>query len=504
MESTFLDVIAEGLGDAVIVTDASGVATYVSPSAEKLVGPLPRGVSLESKLALFRPDAATAIPPEEHVLSRALRGEPTSREEVVLRNAHAPEGAHLLVAGRQLKAPDGSSQGAVVVLRELTSPRPSQASDNADAEARVALLRAIVDHVAHPIFVKDRAFRFTFVNRALCELVAVSREDLIGKTDYDFFPAEQADFFRKKDTEMFESGASIVIDEEPITDAKGEHHVLATTKVPLFHASTEPTHLVGIIHDITQLKQAEEGLRAANEALEREVRDKSAALGRLEAVNAELEAFSYSVSHDLRAPLRSIDGFSQALLEDYGGRLEGDAADYLRRVRAAAVRMGSLIDDLLRLSRITRAELRTERVDLGEIARGVVAALRESAPERKVEVTIGEDLVAEGDPLLLRVALENLIGNAWKFTSKRTEAHIAVGADRVDGKKRFYIRDDGAGFDGKYASKLFNAFQRLHSSAEFEGTGVGLATVQRIVNRHGGRVWAEGESGKGATFWFTL
>src|SRR5437879_4128910 len=246
----------------------------------------------------------------------------------------------------------------------------------------------------------------------------------------------------------------------------------------------------GILRDITERKRAEDTQRRY--------------AAQLEAANAELDAFAYAVSHDLRAPLRAIDGFGQALLEDYDARLDAAGRGYLQRVRAATQRMGVLIDDLLLLSRVTRAELNRVPVDLSALAESVAAELKRTAPERAVEVVITPGVTVEGDPRLLRVVLENLLGNAWKYTGKNPRARIEFGVDQRDGQRACFVRDDGAGFDMTYAKKLFGAFQRLHSTVEFEGTGVGLATVQRIVHRHGGRVWAEGAVDRGATFYFTL
>jgi signal transduction histidine kinase len=228
----------------------------------------------------------------------------------------------------------------------------------------------------------------------------------------------------------------------------------------------------------------------------------------LEGTNRELEAFSYSVSHDLRAPLRTIDGFSQILQEDYERALDDEGMDYLGRVRAASKHMATLIDDLLDLSRVGRRPLRREPVDLSRLASGIIEDLRAAEPGREVEFVSGENIMAWGDVSLLKVALENLLGNAWKFTAREEGARIEFGADS---RPRpgflapvYYVRDNGAGFDQAYADKLFGAFQRLHGQDEFEGTGIGLATVARIVHRHGGRVWAEGRVGGGATFYFTL
>jgi PAS domain S-box-containing protein len=224
----------------------------------------------------------------------------------------------------------------------------------------------------------------------------------------------------------------------------------------------------------------------------------------LEATNKELEAFSYSVSHDLHAPLRTIDGFSQILLEDYAGVLDAEGRDYLCRVRAASQRMGQLIEDILTLSRIARCDIHRRTVDMSAVAREIAVELKQREPDRQVDFLIEEDVVVSGSDGLLRVLLENLLGNAWKFTSKHARARIEFGTTQQDGTSVYFVRDDGAGFNMAYADRLFGAFQRLHSMTEFDGTGIGLATAQRIVHRHGGRVWAEGAVERGATFYFSL
>ncbi len=250
--------------------------------------------------------------------------------------------------------------------------------------------------------------------------------------------------------------------------------------------------------EIDERQQAEQRALALNQGLRQAVLE-------LKAVNKELEAFSYSVSHDLRAPLRSIDGFSQAVLEDCAEQLDPTGQDYLRRIRAATQRMGHLIDDLLTLSQVTRSDMHSELVDLSRLASRLCTDLQQLQPEREVEFAIQPGLVAQGDTHLLQVVLENLLNNAWKFTSKHLQAKIEFGAmPQKNGVLAYFVRDDGAGFDMAYSDKLFGPFQRLHASHEFPGNGIGLATVQRIVYRHGGRVWAQGALEQGATFYFTL
>ena len=249
------------------------------------------------------------------------------------------------------------------------------------------------------------------------------------------------------------------------------------------------------------LRRSEATLRQLNTELEQRVAARTA---ELETSNRELEAFSYSVSHDLRAPLRAIDGFSKALLEDCGDALGETGAGHLERVRHATGQMGNLIDDLLHLARISRAELQRESVDLAAAGREIAASLKQAQPERQVTFIVPPGLTAEGDSQLLHVVLDNLLRNAWKFTSKHPTAKIELGQSGSNGQKVFFVADDGAGFDMAHADLLFAPFQRLHRQSDFEGTGVGLATVQRIIHRHGGRLWAEGSVERGATFYFTL
>jgi PAS domain S-box-containing protein len=349
---------------------------------------------------------------------------------------------------------------------------------------------AILQHIPDMVFVKDAAeLRFVRMNHAGEALLGVPSTDLLGKYDYDFCPREEASLCSTKDRETLAGGTIVDIPEEPIQTAHGKRW-LHTKKVPIADAAGTPRYLLGISEDITERKKAHAALQAA--------KDKAEAAAR------ELEAFSYSVAHDLRAPLRGIDGFAQALLEDYGKTLDAGGHRHLERIRAAAQRMATLIDELLRLSRISRQEDRRERVDMSAIARISIAQLERAEPDRKIQIVIPDDVTVEADPKLLAIALDNLFGNAWKFTRRVASPRIELGVSLDGAEPVYFVRDNGAGFDMAYQNKLFGVFQRLHPESEFPGTGIGLATVKRIIERHGGRVWAESTLGSGATFYFTL
>jgi signal transduction histidine kinase len=289
--------------------------------------------------------------------------------------------------------------------------------------------------------------------------------------------------------------------ENPVITRDGQPRLVSWRNTVLRDEAGSGLGSLSAGQDVSGQRRAEEELRQLNEQLEERVQQRT---WELEALNAELESFAYSVSHDLRAPLRAIDGFSRALLEDCGPQLDASGQQYLRRVSAAARQMAGLIDDLLKLSRVTRAELDFVPIDLGQLAEQALAELRQAEPGRQVTVDIQPGLVAAGDPILVRQLLGNLLGNAWKFTAGREPARIRIGREQSTQGAAFFVRDNGVGFDPAYAHKLFVPFQRLHSRDEFAGNGIGLATVLRIVNRHGGRVWAESQPGQGACFWFRL
>jgi signal transduction histidine kinase len=299
-------------------------------------------------------------------------------------------------------------------------------------------------------------------------------------------------------TAAIDAGALLVV---PIATAERAWGLLLVflNRGPLF--ATDDLNLLTLLTEQSAIALDSATLLEEQQALVSQLHQRTA---QLEATNKELEAFSYSVSHDLRSPLRSIDGFSLALLEDYGERLDATGQDYLQRVRAATQRMGQLIDDLLSLARVTRSELHHEHVDFSALTTTIANALQREYPDRQVEVIIAPGLVGYADARLLQIVLENLLGNAWKFTVRCPCATIEFGVVPCNGQKAYFVRDNGAGFDMAYADKLFGAFQRLHAMAEFSGTGIGLATVQRIIHRHGGHVWAESAVDQGATFYFTV
>ncbi|HXG14674.1 MAG TPA: PAS domain S-box protein [Calidithermus sp.] len=409
----------------------------------------------------------------------------------------------LFAASATLIAGLGSALRSAQLRAEAAGAEAQRLADlhrerETEVRASESRFRGLLEMAPDGIVIVDQQGRITLANTQAQKMFGYTAEELVGQ------PVE---LLVPEPLRSAHAGHRAAYQAQPRTRPMGVGLELAgrrkdgsqfPVEISLSPVETEDGRLViSVVRDITERRRAEARIRALNEDLARRYAE-------LEAANRELEAFSYSVSHDLRAPLRAIDGFSQALLEDCEPVLDERGRDHLRRIRAATRRMGELIDDLLALARVTRQEMRRERVDLSAVARSVVAQLRRAEPTRRVEVVIAEGLAAEGDPHLLRLVLENLLGNAWKFTAREPEARIEFGALDEGGRPAFFVRDNGVGFDMAYAHKLFGPFQRLHPTSEFPGTGIGLATVQRVVARHGGRVWAVGEEGKGATFFFTL
>lgn len=364
-----------------------------------------------------------------------------------------------------------------------------------------AKLRGTLDAIPDPVWLKDADGVYLECNATFERLYGAGKADIIGKTDYDFVDRKLADFIREHDRMAVIAGKPS-ISEECLDFADGGYRGLfETVKTPIYADAGKLIGVLGIARDISGRKQAEDEISRLNIDLEHRVSERTR---QLESANKELEAFSYSVSHDLRSPLRSIDGFSRVLLQNYHAQLDPTGKDWLERICRASQRMGNLIDDMLLLSQVARSPLRRETVNLSNIAENVADELRKTFPVREVRFILQDDLIIYGDSGLLRVVIDNLLGNAWKYTGKKSGAEIEFGAREINGEATFFVRDNGTGFDMNYAHKLFGPFQRLHGLDEFEGTGIGLATVQRIIHRHYGKVWADAIEGQGATFYFTL
>lgn len=391
------------------------------------------------------------------------------------------------------------------IRRALMEKDERAALRRAEEEIRrqTLFLRQVIDLNPNFIFAKDRAGRFVLVNQAMAEAYGTTVEEMLGKAEADVTSdAQEVARFLKADLETMDTLRDVFIAEEKIIDAAGKVRWLQTVKRPIVAADGTADRVLGVAMDITERKRAKDETMRLNADLEERVRQRTA---QLQAMNTELEAFSYSVSHDLRSPLNAIDGFSQLLVRLDGEKISDKGRHYLNRIRAGTRQMSELIEGLLSLAQLSRDQPRSQGVDLSAISRQVEQAFREREPERQVQTHIQDGLLTHGDPRLLSVAMNNLLGNAWKFTAKQAVARIDVGSELgADGSTLYFVKDNGAGFDMAYAEKLFGTFERLHSQSDFSGTGVGLATVKRIIDRHGGRVWAESRVNEGATFYFTL
>jgi PAS domain S-box-containing protein len=463
--------------------DGRLVFTGANPAADEILGVDNTQFVGQTIEEAFPALTETEVPEQYRLV--ASTGEPWQIDQIIYEE-------NQIAGAFEVHAFQTSPGKMVAAFLDITErKRAEEALKNAEWE-KETILDSQLEHVVY----QDREHRILWPNQAACDSVGMAREELIGRHCYEVW-AQRSE--RCEDCPV--ALAMETNQPQEIEKMTPDGKAWFIRGYPVQDVNGEVVSCIEVTQDITERLRAEAEIRKLNEELEGRVIERTA---QLEAANKELEAFAYSVSHDLRAPLRGIDGFSQVLLEDYVDGLDAVGQGYLRRVRATSQRMAQLIDDLLKLSRVTRREMRCTKVDLSALARAVAAELQGAQPERQVQFAIAEGLVAEGDEGLLRVVLENLLGNAWKFTSKHPRARIEFGVTQVEGQPAYFVRDDGAGFDIAYADKLFGAFQRLHATEEFEGTGVGLATVQRIIHRHGGRVWAEAEVDKGATFYFTL
>jgi len=404
------------------------------------------------------------------------------------------------ISGRPVFDAEGRFAGYRGTGRDITEQRQSE--EAALRERR--LLETVMDSLPVGVWIMDGEGRISKSNPAATRIWAGAR--YVGVEQFGEYKGWWADTGREIQPDEWAAARAFAKGETSLNEKiliqcfDGSRRTILNSSVPLFDAEGRISGAVIVNQDIDDLQRAQQEIRQLNEGLEQRVRERTA---ELIASNRELEAFSYSVSHDLRAPLRGIDGFAQILVDDYGDRLDAAGREYLQRIRRASQRLSQTIDDMIELARITRMPIHRQEVDLSALARNVARDLEPPSPQQ-ADIVIAPSLGVQADPALLRIVLQNLFDNARKFTVRSDSPHIEFGSAMVDGRPAFFVRDNGAGFDPAYADKLFQPFQRLHHPTEFSGTGIGLASVKRIVERHGGRIWAESQPGRGATFWFTL
>ncbi len=486
-ERRFSD-IAENALEWIWETDANGKYTYSSPIVEKILGYKSEEMLGKHFYDLFSPENREEM---KRAAFEVFVHKQPFREFVNQNVRKNGETVWLSTSGTPIIDEKGNLLGYRGVDTDITERKRSEEALQESEEKFSKAFSAGANAICITSLKDNRLLE---INESFTRFTGYSHEEVIGRSASDLKLWVKPEELKRWMDAIEKDGRAY--NQEFSSRSKSGEIRIGLGSAEVINIAGEPCRIVAIT-DITERKQAEEKLQHTLADLEQ-------SSIRLEAANKELEAFSYSVSHDLRSPLRSIDGFSQALLEDYTDKLDDNGRDYLGRLRGASQKMGELIDGLLKLSRLSRSEMHLENVDLSALADEIANRLQETQPERKVEFNTSRGLTAQGDPQLLRALLENLIGNAWKFTGKVAKAKIEFGAIRNGTQKTFFVRDNGAGFDMSYVDKLFGAFQRLHDVTEFPGTGIGLATVRRIINRHGGTVRAEGEVGKGAAFYFTL
>ncbi len=527
--------LADSSQDLIILYDRDGRHVYRNPAAER-ISSRPSGEVLGKTYSEAGFDPAQSAVWEADIRGVFESGKPSQR--LVEWNMSSGK-VYLDWRLSPVLGLDGAVQWALGISRDVTSLKETELALKKSEE----LYRVLTENISDVVWVMDvETMMFNYVSPSVERLRGYTPAEIMAQPVYAALTPESAAAVREMNQLRVADHLAgvhppgyyyISVVEQPCKDGS----TVWTEVTTLYYTNPETgkVEVLGVTRDISQRKaaedenraaqvelrrllqeadqsrrallsmledqrQAEEQIRRLNAELERRVHDRTA---QLQAANQELEAFAYSVSHDLRAPLRALDGFSAALMEGYTDKLDEQGQHFLVRIQEASRRMGQLINDLLNLSRVTRSELVRQQVDLSSIAQEIAAGLQAQSPEREVKFDIAAGLLVEGDARLLRIVLENLLNNAYKFTSRRPQATITVGRES-GGERAYYVRDNGAGFDMAYAGKLFAPFQRLHGMNEFPGTGIGLVTVQRIITRHGGRIWPEAAENSGATFYFTL
>lgn len=486
--------IVEFSDDAIICKNLNSVITAWNKGAEKIFGYAADEMVGTSIMRLIPADRRDE---ENRILEKIKRGETMDHFET-LRLTKDGQLIDVSVTASPIKDTTGKIIGVSKVARDITRQKEAEEQLKASFKEISDLKAALDEHAI--VAITDPQGKITYVNDKFCTISKYSREELIGQDhrliNSGFHPKE---FIRDLWTTIAKGK---VWKGEIKNKAKdGTFYWVDTTIVPFLNQDGKPRQYVAIRADITERKAVEEKIRQLNIELEQHVAERTA---QLEAANKELEAFSYSVSHDLRAPLRAVNGFAGIVLNKFGPQLNEEGRRHLERIRHSGLQMGKLIDDLLEFSRLSRQSVNRQPVDSSKLVKIVLDELVSQREGRQMEVNIGKLPVCQGDPALLKQVWVNLISNAIKYTRGREPAVLEIGCERKNNEDIFFVRDNGTGFDMQYAHKLFCVFQRLHRADQFEGTGVGLAIVQRIVKRHGGRIWAEAAEGVGATFNFTL
>ena len=497
-EREFARLVLDNVTDGVVACDEHGKLLFLNNAARRWHGE--QAVNLPPErwaeyYHLFGADGVTPLSPDGIPLRRAFLGEEVHGEAMSI-VAKGQEPRYVLASAAPLYDDQGRKLGAVVALHDVTLQRHAELVLRESEEKYRLLFNAMIEGVS--------------LHELVCDADGVPVDYYIVRTN----PAYEkqtglsvpqncrilaSELFQVVPPPFLETYAEVALTGKSCSFERYFAPLNRYFEISVFSPSRG--QFATVFEDISERKLAEEKVRVLNVELEERVRERTAAL---EMTNRELEAFAYSVSHDLSAPLRCIDGFSLALIEEWGHRMDEKNRHYLERVRSNAQRMRLLIDDLLRLSKITQADMIRERVDLTRLADRVLGELKYRDEDRRIDWVLEQNIVVWGDGRLLEIALGNLLSNAWKFTANEPVRRIELGTTLQDGCNVYYVRDNGAGFDMTYSGKLFGTFQRLHRQEEFEGTGIGLATVKRIIHRHGGRIWAEAAVGQGATFYFTL